>query len=734
MSEVEAAAGRQLPRSPLWILGVWKDLLLFVATPLLIIPGVALAQLYYTIDAVAMYVAAFGATGHHLPGMIRAYGDRALFRRFRVRFIVAPIFLLVVCIAFAHRDFEGLMTIATLWAFWHGLMQVYGFVRIYDAKVKSFASITSRLDWLMCLGWFGGGLLYSPGRMSTMLQSFYKSGVPLLSPSIVTGFRVFWIVGTALVTVAFAVNLVWRWQQGQRPSMVKLLMMGSSFFYWWYAMVMINHALLGIALFEIFHDVQYLGIVWIFNRRQVDAGSPVGAFSRFLFRRSTLMVGVYVAMVLGYGYVAYACSYLEISSAWFNMESAKLSVFGALTTSGLLHFYYDGFIWRVREQSTRKGLGLQGGEGDTDLSKFRLPGWLTHGFKWGLFVVPAGLLWFAQESGVEATLAQYRNIVEIMPHSWHARNRLASELAEQDMSDEAIKEFREAIRLKPDSSNAQFNLGSLLKKLGHLDEAADHMARAAEVEPRSSLIQYNLGLVYLSQRQLDEAVLKFEEALKFYSKLAGPFDESDIQYALGKALELQGKSKEAIPYLRLAVQAKSQEAMRHHNLAVSLTSDGRLEEAIREYLLALQIEPESSEVHHNLALLRLEQERLEDAAQHFQEVIRIKPDHVEGHYHLGVTRDRQGLLDAAIEYYRRALQLKPAHIGAQVNLARVLGMQGKLDQAIVLLRQVLQIDPDLAEAHMNLGQALNEKGQVDEAKKHFLEAVRLDPRFRIATQ
>ncbi len=31
--------------------------------------------------------------GHHLPGMIRAYGDRALFQRFRWRFYLGKVFM-----------------------------------------------------------------------------------------------------------------------------------------------------------------------------------------------------------------------------------------------------------------------------------------------------------------------------------------------------------------------------------------------------------------------------------------------------------------------------------------------------------------------------------------------------------------------------------------------------------------------------------------------------------------
>src|SRR5262249_50057458 len=88
------------PRKTVWILSGWRDLILYVGTPLLIIPIFGLAQLRFSAQDIYLFVAAFGAMGHHLPGMIRAYGDPALFARFRWRFIFAPIFLVVVCVAF----------------------------------------------------------------------------------------------------------------------------------------------------------------------------------------------------------------------------------------------------------------------------------------------------------------------------------------------------------------------------------------------------------------------------------------------------------------------------------------------------------------------------------------------------------------------------------------------------------------------------------------------------------
>ena len=141
------AAGR---KPGLWILDSWRDLVLYVCTPLLLVPMFILAQGVWAAEDIYLFVAAFGAMGHHLPGMIRAYGDRALFQRFRWRFICAPIFLVVVCAAFSVWKLTGIVLVAFIWGVWHGMMQTYGFCRIYDAKVGSFAEVTRRLDFALC--------------------------------------------------------------------------------------------------------------------------------------------------------------------------------------------------------------------------------------------------------------------------------------------------------------------------------------------------------------------------------------------------------------------------------------------------------------------------------------------------------------------------------------------------------------------------------------------------------
>src|SRR5207244_5848106 len=120
------------------------------------------------------------AMGHHLPGMIRAYGDRALFERFRWRFIFAPLFLLLTCVAFYWWDLKGIILVVFFWGVWHGMMQTYGFCRIYDAKTGSFAALNRRLDFWLCASWFSAAVVLSPQPVTATMDRLVVRGSPIM--------------------------------------------------------------------------------------------------------------------------------------------------------------------------------------------------------------------------------------------------------------------------------------------------------------------------------------------------------------------------------------------------------------------------------------------------------------------------------------------------------------------------------------------------------------------------
>ena len=462
-----------------WILDAWKDLLLFIATPALIIPLLMAANLRFSDQTIYTMVIALGATGHHLPGMMRAYGDRDLFRRFRVRFIAAPLLLLVVCVWLSLTGLTAMRVVLLLWGFWHGLMQVYGFVRIYDAKVGSFANSTAKLDWWMCFSWFSLGLITSQGRMSNLLEVFYQAGGPLISPGLVNGFRLAWGIGTIGVTVAFLVNHVIQVRRGTPPSGIKLVLMATSFAFWWYAMVWIDSVLIGIALFEIFHDVQYLAIVWIFNRRRVDKSGNVGSFTRFLFRRNAIMMLLYVGLVLAYGLSSLTGDLLDNQLLFHTVN-------GFFWMSTLLHFYFDGFIWKVREQSTRDGLDVDSQSATNVRSNFSVG--FMHLLKWTPFALAVGLFSFSEwwSSAVEDTaskIRRYENIVQIAPDHEKSAVQLASLQQNAGLSEEAKTTLEGVIAKSPEYVEAHVMLASVFETQGLRDKAITAYERAIKLQP-----------------------------------------------------------------------------------------------------------------------------------------------------------------------------------------------------------------------------------------------------------
>src|SRR5436190_3249291 len=482
-------AAPAVARKPnLWILDGWRDLILYVCTPLVILPIFVLAQTRWSAEDIYLFVAAFGAMGHHLPGMIRAYGDRALFQRFKYRFIFAPIFLVVVCTAFFLWDLKGIVLVAFIWGVWHGMMQTYGFCRIYDAKVGSFAALTRRLDFALCGIWFATAVLLSSQRMTDTLESYYLAGGPFIPPGLFRGAQQ-GLFGLALaVSGVFLANFIWMWIRGKRPSPVKLVLLITSISFWWYCNNIVASVLVGVALFEVFHDVQYLSLVWIYNRKRVETDRSIGGFMGFVFRRSGALVGLYIGLIFAYGALGYYKSSIGI-------DVVKRILTGVVTASALLHFYYDGFIWKVREKSTRQSLGISGGTADVSRNAF-LPSWALHGSKWvAVFVIPLTALWFAELHGARGKLDRMASIVADLPTSARAHVNYATELQDAGRNGEAAKEFSEAIRLSPDSAKAHVNLGSLLTADGQLDEAQKHFEHALRIEPKNA--EYHSGYAYL---------------------------------------------------------------------------------------------------------------------------------------------------------------------------------------------------------------------------------------------
>ena len=612
-----AAAGQR----SLWILDSWRDLILYVCTPVLLVPIFIVAQGLWAAEDIYLFVAAFGAMGHHLPGMIRAYGDRALFQRFRWRFIFAPIFLVVVCAAFSLWDLKGIVLVAFVWGVWHGMMQTYGFCRIYDAKVGSFAERTRRIDFAVCAIWFATAVLLSPQRMTDTLESYYAAGGPFIPPALLATAQRGLFALAVTVSAVFLANFVWMRLNGKRPSPVKLVLLATSISFWWYCNNIVASVLVGIALFEVFHDVQYLSLVWIYNRKRVESDNSIGGFMRFVFRRSGALVGVYVGLVLAYGG-------LSLSKSYVGIEAVKRILTGVVTASALLHFYYDGFIWKVREKATRQSLGISGGTADASAGAF-LPSWVLHGVKWvGVFVIPLTALWFTEVHSAQGKLERLGAIVADLPSSVRAHFNYATALQEAGRADEAAVEFAHTLRLNPASAKAHVNLAAMLMGQGKLDDAKTHFEQALQIEPNNA--EYHSGYAFV--------------------------------------LEQLGRNDDAAKECETSIRLAPKSAQAHYSYAAFLEKHGKLDDAIAHYREALRADPRLVDAHIDLGSALLEQGDLAGAKGNFQTACNLNPKLAQPHNYLGKIFMREGDFSQAVAQFEQALRLHPDFPEAEENL------------------------------------------------------------------
>ena len=549
MSDQPAPAPTPSP----WILSPGKDLLLFVATPVLILPVVLLLLQGIESRALQSYVLVFGASGHQLPGMIRAYGDRALFRRFRARFIFAPLVVGGTCMMlFMQGAMVAILTIVLLWASWHALMQVYGFLRIYDAKVGAVAPRIARLDLAMVMVWFGGAMVLSDSRVYHIQELFINFGIPPLTTGVLGVMRTTTAVVIGLVTLAYLVTQVIPGPDGQRVNPVKHLLMFTAIGFWWFAHFVTKDVLLGLVMFEVFHDVQYLAIVWIFNRRRVDGDPAVGGFTRFLFRNSWGMMGLYLGLVLAYG------GLIPVSTQ-FELGDQGIAVIEALVaTSALVHYYFDGFIWKIREQSTRKALGVADGSGAKEK---RVP-W--HAVKWLLFLVPCAVAWYVGE----------------------------------DKKVPALDKAQALVASTPDSARAQLQLGEALNISGRYLESVVVLTRSLELLPNDAKTEVELARARLfagrklwHEKERDRAKDLLKKA---YERIPEYAVHNSNEHGLRAFKEK--RVEEAIEFLHMALFMQPDTSTVHINLAQIYRETNRIPLALKHAKRAAALDPQNSEV------------------------------------------------------------------------------------------------------------------------------------------
>ncbi len=701
-----------VPKRPRWIVSAGWDLSYIVITPLLIVPVVLiLARRWMTAEEISLAAIAFGSLGHHLPGFMRAYGDHDLFARYRLRFLLVPLLVFGIALLFSPpaalasalrlpwTHLHGLELILLAWGTWHGLMQTYGFMRIYDVRMGVNDHLTAWLDHLLCLSVFAAGIAFSDSRMFGVADAMWQSGLPLFGPEWVDRTRT--VIGGAglCVLVAYAINQVRLRRQGIPISWIKLLLIGTTGWFYWFTGRLSTNLLIGLAMFEIYHAIQYDAIVWIYNRKLFQrAGDRFGPLG-FLFRDRWTMLGIYLVAIGAYSSIRYFSVDANAYVFRGGSEDAHQWLVAMFVTSSFLHFYFDGFIWKVSEKKTQQNLVDE--ITHTSVAERYVPAFV-HASKWGLLLAIIGGLLGA----------------EYYQGSRHG--------------DRTIARLQALANLTPNLPESQSLLSRQALAQGNTTEAITHAQQALALRPRSHAMLADLALAYMQAGELEQAEQKLDEAIRLAP------EHQDYQCDLSILLVKQGKQEEAMQLAHSLVANNPNNWLAQLALGSVLNANGQGEAALPSLEIARGLRPQSPDVHYQLGLAQFQRGQTAKAIPPLLEATELAPQHFDAQFQLANTFYTLGKLDQALDAYARCQELQPQHAGLCANLGGLLAQQGRSVTAEHVYRAGLAAHADSAQLHYNLGVLLWQQGDQDAARELFQQAealgMNLPANVREATQ
>ncbi len=181
---------------------------------------------------------------------------------------------------------------------------------------------------------------------------------------------------------------------------------------------------------------------------------------------------------------------------------------------------------------------------------------------------------------LEATLAVYKEILEIDPDSAEADMIAGEALDEKGDNAGAVQQFRAAVQANPKEPNVHFGLAYLLWAQKRYDEAIPEFKAELENDPRNDQAMIYLGDTYVQQNQFDLAKPVLERAVTNQDKV--PL----IHLDLGIVYMETGNPDAAAKELNRAVALEPDNVAAHFRLAKMYQSLGKKDEARAEFAKA----------------------------------------------------------------------------------------------------------------------------------------------------
>jgi hypothetical protein len=340
-----SVAAESVAISPGWLRGrVFDGNLIFGIAALALVSGWVVVQ--FPALFVPILLADLWLLGYHhvVATFTRLCFDRQSFRTHR--FLVLGLPPIVIAGVLLMALGIGWWTLATLYLYWqwfHYSRQSWGISRIYARKAGGLVVENEHLAKLA---------FYLVPLWGILSRSYQDPGMFLgleLKVLTVPELALDLVGAAALVALGWWLMVrVQMWREGRLP-LAHTLFMISHFVIFYVGYILIDDINAGWLVLNIWHNGQYIALVWMYNNNRFKAGiDPKAKFLSTLSQERNLW---------RYLLVCFAIS--TIIYATLESTVAALPLFVVIYQAINFHHYIvDGVIWKVRRKTLQRTLGI----------------------------------------------------------------------------------------------------------------------------------------------------------------------------------------------------------------------------------------------------------------------------------------------------------------------------------------------------------------------------------------
>lgn len=366
---------------------------------------------------------------------------------------------------------------------------------------------------------------------------------------------------------------------------------------------------------------------------------------------------------------------------------------------------------------------------------------------------------YEQEGLKEQARREYDILVQKVPNSFQARQRLVALALEGQHFDDAIMHVEALLKLDATHPAVQELAGQAFLQANKPTKAAQQFSELVRTHPDNTRGHFNLGLSLLFAGNVEEAIPELSRAIQQELKLIAPLgsvalalDQAGQAKAAGtlvRFIQTQAPESAVGPYVAgmlawqrgekpAQVEARFKEALTKNpeyapasiQLGKLYRNQGHYDRAIRQFEVVLQQQDAHMEALHETGEVFMAKKAWTEAAQYFRATVNANAGYYPGWNNLAWALAQEGKdLDTALQAAEEANRLAPEKPEILDTLGLIYLKQHNHEQALVTFEQAVRLRSDLPALRYHLALAYKEVGQVEKARSELEAAISLKKDF-----